>query len=51
MKKTILAAFTLFGLVAAALAPVVASAHVFHNGSSVGGSAAATRIQQTTTYQ
>jgi hypothetical protein len=51
MKKTFLTAFMVLGLAVTALAPVVASAHEFHNGSSLAGNAAATRIQQTTTYQ
>ena len=51
MKKTLLTAFTVLILAAAALVPVLASARDFHNGSSVAGDAAATRIQQTTTYQ
>ena len=51
MKKTLLTAFTVLSLAATALAPVVASAHNFRNGSSVAADAAATRLQQTTTYQ
>jgi hypothetical protein len=48
MKKMFLATFTVLGLAAAAaLAPVAASAHVFHNGSSVAGDATITRMEQT----
>jgi hypothetical protein len=47
MKKMFLAAFTVLGLAATALAPVAASAHVFHNGSSVAGDATITRMEQT----
>ena len=44
MKNLILAAFTALSLTAA-IAPV-ASAAVFHNGSTVAGDAAATQMQQ-----
>jgi hypothetical protein len=45
MKNLILAAFAALSLTAA-IAPM-ANAAVFHNGSTVGGDAAATRSQQT----
>jgi hypothetical protein len=48
MKNLFLAAFAALS-VAAAIAPV-ASAATFHNGSTIGGDAAATRIQQTGGY-
>ncbi len=48
MKNLILAAFAALSLTAA-IAPV-ASAASFHNGSTVAGDAAATRIQQTGGY-
>jgi hypothetical protein len=48
MKKIILAAFTALTLTAA-IAPM-ASAAVFHNGSTVAGDAQATRMQQTGSY-
>jgi hypothetical protein len=48
MKNLILAAIAALGL-SAAVAPL-ASAAVFHNGSSVAGDAAATRFQQTGAY-
>jgi len=47
MKKMFLTAFTVLSLAAA---PVAANAAVFHNGSTVGGDAAATRMQQTGSY-
>jgi hypothetical protein len=47
MKKMFLAAFTALGLVTTAVA---ANAAVFHNGSTVAGDAAATRMQQTGSY-
>ncbi|HEY0424705.1 MAG TPA: hypothetical protein VGC82_15405 [Rhodopila sp.] len=50
MKKMFLAAFTALGLAATAIAPVAANAAVFHNGSTIAGDAAATRLQQTGTY-
>jgi hypothetical protein len=46
MKKMFLAAFTILTL-AIAVAPVAANAAIFHNGSTVGGDAAATRMEQT----
>jgi hypothetical protein len=48
MKNLILAAFAVLSLTAA-IAPV-ASAATFHNGSTVAGDTAATRIQQTGGY-
>jgi hypothetical protein len=48
MKNLLLSAFAALSL-AAAVAPV-ASAGTFHNGSTVAGDAAATRIQQTGGY-
>jgi hypothetical protein len=48
MKKMILAAFTALSLTAA-IAPL-ANAATFHNGSTVAGDAAATRMQQTGSY-
>jgi hypothetical protein len=48
MKNLFLAAFAAVSL-AAAIAPA-ASAATFHNGSSVAGDAAATRLQQTGGY-
>jgi hypothetical protein len=50
MKKMFLAAFTVLGLAASVVAPVAANAAVFHNGSTVAGDAAATRMQQTGYY-
>jgi hypothetical protein len=50
MKKMFLAAFTVLSLAATAVAPVAANAAVFHNGSTVAGDAAATRMQQTGSY-
>jgi hypothetical protein len=50
MKEMFLTAFTVLSLAAAAVAPVAANAAVFHNGSTVGGDAAATRMQQTGSY-
>ena len=50
MKKMFLAAFTVLGLAATAVTPVAANAAVFHNGSTVAGDAAATRMQQTGSY-
>ena len=47
MKKMFLAAFTVLSLAATAVA---ANAAVFHNGSTVAGDAAATRMQQTGSY-
>jgi hypothetical protein len=47
MKKMFLAAFTVLSLAATAVA---ANAAVFHNGSTVGGDTAATRMQQTGSY-
>jgi hypothetical protein len=47
MKKIFLAAFTALTLAATA---VGANAAAFHNGSTVGGDAAATRLQQTGGY-
>jgi hypothetical protein len=48
MRNLVLAAFAALSL-SAAVAPL-ANAAVFHNGSSVAGDAAATRMQQTGTY-
>jgi hypothetical protein len=48
MKNLILAAFAALSLTAA-IAPM-ANAAVFHNGSTVAGDSAATRMQQTGTY-
>jgi hypothetical protein len=48
MKNLILAAFAALTLTAA-IAPM-ANARNFHNGSTVGGDAAATRMQQTGAY-
>jgi len=48
MKNMILAAFAALSLMTA-IAPV-ASAASFHNGSSVAGDTAATRLQQTGAY-
>jgi hypothetical protein len=48
MKNLILAAFAALSL-SAAVAPL-ANAAVFHNGSTVAGDAAATRMQQTGSY-
>jgi hypothetical protein len=48
MKTMILAAFAILSLTAA-IAPV-ANAAAFHNGSSVRGDLAATRMQQTGSY-
>jgi hypothetical protein len=48
MKNLILAAIACLSL-AAAVAPA-ANAAVLHNGSTVGGDAAATRMQQTGSY-
>ena len=50
MKKMLLAAFTVLSLAATAIAPVAAVAAVPHNGSTVAGDAAATRMQQTGSY-
>jgi hypothetical protein len=50
MKKMFLAAFTMLSLAATAAAPVAANAAVFHNGSTVAGDAAATRMQQAGSY-
>jgi hypothetical protein len=50
MKKMFLAALTVLSLAATAVAPVAANAAVFHNGSTVSGDAAATRMQQTGAY-
>jgi hypothetical protein len=48
MKNLILAAFAALSLTAA-IAPM-ANAAVFHNGSTVAGDSAATRMQQTGAY-
>jgi hypothetical protein len=48
VKNLILAAIATFSL-AAAIAPV-ANAAIFHNGSTVSGDRAATRMQQTGSY-
>lgn len=48
MKNMMLAALAALSL-AAAVAPA-ANAAVFHNGSTIAGDAAATRMQQTGTY-
>jgi hypothetical protein len=45
MKNLFLAAVAALSL-SAAVVPVVANAAVFHNGSTVAGDAAATRMQQ-----
>jgi hypothetical protein len=50
MKKMFLAAFTVLGLAATAVAPVAANAAVFHNGSTVAGDATATRMEQTGSF-
>lgn len=50
MKKIFLAAFTALSLAATAAAPDAANAAVFHNGSTVAGDLAATRLQQTGPY-
>jgi hypothetical protein len=48
MKNLVLAAVAALSL-SGAIAPL-ANAAVFHNGSTVGGDAAATRMQQTGSY-
>jgi hypothetical protein len=45
MKKMFLAAVTALSLAATAVVPVAANAAVFHNGSTVAGDTAATRLQ------
>ena len=50
MKKMFLAGFTVLSLAATVVAPVAANAAVFHNGSTVSGDVAATRMQQTGSY-
>nr|WP_294522181.1 hypothetical protein [uncultured Rhodopila sp.] len=51
MKKLFFTALAVVSLATAALAPVVANARGFHNGSTVADTATASRIQQTTQYQ
>jgi hypothetical protein len=50
MKKIFLAALTVLSLVATTVSPIAANAAEFHNGSTVAGDRAATRMQQTGAY-